>query len=148
MTVIPTAWRYKLADIYLTEVITVILGLVGAVFGASIVAVPKDYARVASFAQAFAIVPPPWWGLTMVVIGVLMVTLLVHSRAAAAVPTFLLGIVWVAWVLPIAFSPNFAPSAPIVYTALAVLTLVAGMACLVERGESSGRAQSSSTHLA
>ncbi|MDQ1111141.1 hypothetical protein QE418_000589 [Microbacterium testaceum] len=139
MTVIPTAWRYKLAAIYLTEVITVILGTVGAVFGASIVAAPKDYARIPSFAQAFAFVAPPWWGLTMVILGVLMVALLVHSRAAAAVPAFLLGIVWVLWVLPIAFSANFAPSAPIVYTALALLTLVAGMSCLVERGEADGR---------
>lgn len=139
VTVIPATWRYKLADIYLAEVITVILGLVGAVFGASIVAAPKDYARIPSFAQAFAIVPPAWWGLSMFALGVLMVALLVHSRAAAAVPAFLLGMVWVAWVLPIAFSPNFAPSAPIVYTALAMLTLVAGMSCLVGRGEVDGR---------
>lgn len=138
MTVIPTAWRYKLAHIYLAEIITVILGAGAGVFGATIVATPAAYERVPSFAQAFALVPPPWWGLSMVVLSVLMVALLVHSRAAAAIPTFLLGIVWVLWVLPIAFSPNFAPSAPIVYTVLALLTLVAGMACLVQRGEIDG----------
>lgn len=139
MSVIPTAWRYKLAHIYLAEIITVILGIGAGVFGASIVATPADYERIPSFARAFDLVPPQWWGLTMVVLAVLMIALLVHSRAAAAIPTFLLGIVWVLWVLPIALSPNFAPSAPIVYTVIAALTLVAGMACLVGRGEVDGR---------
>lgn len=139
MVVIPLSWRLKLAHIYLPEVIAVILGLVAAIFGVSIIAVTAEYERIPSFAQAFVIVPPQWWGLTMVVLGVLAVAMLIHSRAAAAVPLFLLGIVWVAWVLPIAFSPKFAPSAPIVYTALALLTLVAGMACLVERGQDDGR---------
>lgn len=139
MTVIPTAWRYKLAHIFLPEIITVILGMGGAVFGATIIANPDAYRQIPSFRQAFTIVPPPYWGLTMVVLGVLMVALLVHSRAAAAVPAFLLGIVWVSWVLPIVFSTGFAPSAPIAYSVISALTIVAGMACLVQRGEVDGR---------
>lgn len=139
MSVIPTAWRIKLAHIYLAEIITVILGLGAAVFGASIVATPDAYRQIPSFRQAFNVVAPQWWGLTMVVLGVLMVALLIHSRAAAAVPAFLLGIVWVSWVLPIVFSPGFAPSAPIVYSVISLLTITAGMACLVQRGEIDGR---------
>ncbi|MDF2990811.1 MAG: hypothetical protein K0S37_1325 [Microbacterium sp.] len=139
MRIIPSAWRYKLAHIYLPEIITVILGLGAGAFGVSIIALPEAYEQVPSFRQAFRLVPSQWWGLTMVVLAVLMVALLIHSRAAAAVPAFLLGIVWVLWVVPIAFSPNFAPSAPIVYSVISALTLVAGMACLVQRGEADGR---------
>lgn len=139
MKVIPTAWRYKLAHIYLAEIITVILGLGGGVFGASIIATPGAYEQIPSFRLAFSFVAPQWWGLTMVILGVLMIALLIHSRAAAAVPAFLLGIVWVAWVLPIVFSPHFAPSAPIAYSVISALTIVAGMACLVQRGEVDGR---------
>lgn len=139
MKVIPSAWRYKLAHHYLPEVIAVILGVGAGVFGASIIATPDAYRQIPSFQAAFAFVAPQWWGLTMVVLGVLMIALLVHSRAAAAVPAFLLGIVWVSWVVPIVFSPGFAPSAPIVYSVISLLTIVAGMACLVQRGETDGR---------
>ncbi|WHE35140.1 hypothetical protein [Microbacterium sp. BDGP8] len=131
--ILPARWQRKLAHLYVPEMFAVILGLGSAVFGASILAMPGSYRDVPSFAQAFAFVAPHWWGLAMVVLGVAMLSLIAHSRAAAAVPTFLLGLVWAAWVLPIAASPGFAPSAPIVYTMLSVLTLAAGLACLVPR---------------
>ena len=139
MSIIPPAWRYKLAHHYLPEIITVILGMGAGAFGVSIIALPGAYERIPSFQQAFRFAPSQWWGLTMVVLAVLMVALLVHSRRAAAAPAFLLGIVWGLWVVPIAFSPNFAPSAPIIYTVISALTIVAGMACLVQRGETDGR---------
>lgn len=139
MAVIPLSWRIKLAHIYLTEGLTVILAVAAGWFGSSIVLDPGAYGRVPSFQQAFRFVPPHWWGLTMVILAVAMLALLIHSRAAAAVPTFLQGIVWVSWVIPIAFSPGFAPSAPIVYSALSALTLLAGLACLVKREEARDR---------
>lgn len=139
MTVIPLSWRIKLAHNYLTEALVIILVIASGWFGASIVVDPNEYRRVLSFQQAFEVVPPHWWGLSMVVLAVAMLALLIHSRAAAAIPTFLLGIVWVSWVIPIAFSPGFAPSAPIVYSALSAFTLLAGFACLVPRKEGHDR---------
>jgi hypothetical protein len=131
--ILPTSWQEKLAHLYVTELFTVILGVGSGVFGASILAVPASYRGIPSFAQAFALVAPPWWGMAMVALSVAMLSLLAHSRAAAAVPTFLLAIVWVLWVVPIALSPGFAPSAPIVYGMISMLTLAAGLACLVPR---------------
>lgn len=135
MTVIPTAWRYKLADIYLAELIISIIGVGSGTFGAAIVTMPAQFAQNPSFSQAFRWAPPYVWGLTMVVLAVAMLTLLTHSRAYASIPTFLLAIVWVSWVVPIAMSPGFAPSAPIAYGIISLITLVAGLACTVPRRE-------------
>ncbi|WP_439593880.1 hypothetical protein [Microbacterium sp.] len=135
---IPLRWRYKLAHIYLAEILTVILGLGALWFGASILTDPTGYAQLTSFRQAFKLVAPQWWGLTMVILAVAMIALLAHSRVAAAIPTFILGIVWVLWVIPITLSPGFAPSAPIVYSILSAITLVVGLACLVSREQPSG----------
>ncbi|QLD10881.1 hypothetical protein [Microbacterium oleivorans] len=133
--ILPATWQRKLAHLYVPEMFAVILGLGSGIFGASILAMPSSYRSIPSFAQAFVFVAPHWWGMVMVVLGVAMLSLLTHSRAAAAVPTFLLAIVWVLWVVPIALSPGFAPSAPIVYGMISVLTLAAGLACLVPREE-------------
>lgn len=133
--IIPRSWRVKLAHHYLVEILTVILAIGSGVFGVSIVTMTDAYRRVPSFAEAFRWAPPHAWGLVMVVLAAFAVALLIHSRAAAAIPTLLLGIVWAVWVIPIGVSPNFAPSAPIVYTILAMVTLVVGTACLVPRGE-------------
>ena len=135
MTVIPTAWRYKLADNYLAELITCLVALSSGAFGVVIVALPEQFRQAASFRQAFEWLPPFAWGLPMLVFAVLMLGLLTHSRIAAALPTFLLAIMWVAWVVPIAMSPGFIPSAPIVYTALALFTMLAGFALMVPRRE-------------
>ncbi len=132
---IPAAWRDKLAHLYVPELFTAILGAGSAIFAITILAMPGRYREIPSFAQAFAIVPPHWWGLVMLAVSVAMLSLLAHSRAAAAVPTFVLGAVWVLWVVPIALSPGFAPSAPIVYGMISLLTLAAGLACLVPREE-------------
>lgn len=133
MTVIPTAWRYKIADNYLAELIIGIIGVGSGIFGAAIVMMPRQFAQNPSFSKAFEWAPPYVWGLTMVVLAVAMLTLLMHSRAFASIPTFLLAIVWVSWVLPIAASPGFSPSAPIAYGIISALTLVAGLACTVPR---------------
>jgi hypothetical protein len=138
--VIPRSWRYKLAHIYLAEIFAAILGVGAGVFGATVVALPDNYRQVPSFKEAFALAPPQVWGLSMVVLAVAMLTLLIHSRAAAAIPTFLLGIVWVLWVVPVAMSPGYAPSAPIIYTIISALTLVTGAACLVRREDTDERA--------
>lgn len=135
MTLLPPTWRRKIAYLYLAESLTTILGVVSVLFGASIVTMNSQYVGIKSFQVAFAVVDPQWWGLGMVGLGMLMVSLLGHSRRAAAVPTFCLGIVLVLWVVPIIFSPGFAPSAPIVYSALSALTLLTGLALLVEREE-------------
>lgn len=132
---LPLSWRSKFAHTYLVEILTVILGVSSAFFGASILTMTETYRRIVSFQEAFRWVAPQWWGLTMVVLSVLTIALLVHSRAAAAVPLFLLGIVWVLWLVPIVMSPGFAPSAPIVYGALSTVTLAVGYACLVGREE-------------
>lgn len=132
---IPAAWRDKLAHLYVPELFTGILGLGSAIFAITVLTMPARYQEIPSFATAFAIVPPHWWGLVMLAVSVAMLSLLAHSRAAAAVPTFILGAVWVLWVVPIALSPGFAPSAPIVYGMLSALTLAAGLACLVPREE-------------
>lgn len=135
MTVIPSAWRYKIADNYLAELIIGIIGVGSGIFGAAIVMMPREFAQNPSFSKAFEWAPPYVWGLTMVVLAVAMLTLLMHSRAFASIPTFLLAIVWVSWVLPIAMSPGFSPSAPIAYGIISALTLVAGLACTVPRRE-------------
>lgn len=132
---IPAAWRDKLAHLYVPELFTAILGVGSGVFAITVLTMPARYQEIPSFAQAFAIVPPHWWGLVMLAVSVAMLSLLAHSRAAAAVPTFLLGAVWVLWVVPIVLSPGFAPSAPIVYGMISLLTLTAGLACLVPREE-------------
>jgi len=134
-SLLPRSWRSKFAHTYLVEILTVILGFSTAGFGASILIMTPAYRPIVSFQQAFRWVAPEWWGLTMVVLGVLAVALLIHSRAAAAIPIFLLGMVWVAWVIPIVLSPGFVPSAPIVYGALSAVTLAVGYACLVGREE-------------
>jgi hypothetical protein len=135
VTVIPTAWRYKIADNYLAELIITIIGIGSGIFGAAIVTMPREFAQTPSFSRAFEWAPPYVWGLTMVVLAVAMLTLLMHSRAYASIPTFLLAIAWVLWVVPIAMSPGFAPSAPIAYGTISLLTLVAGLACTVPRRE-------------
>ncbi|WP_438354102.1 hypothetical protein [Microbacterium sp. CJ88] len=88
---------------------------------------------VLSFQQAFAFAPPQVWGLVMVVLSVLMMALLSRARAVAAVPTFLLGAVWTLWAVPIFLSPGFIPTAPIIYSAISMITLAAGFFCLLER---------------
>lgn len=133
MTVIPFAWREKITDTYLAEMITCLVAVSSGAFGVAIVALPDQFRQATSFQQAFAWAPPYVWGLPMLVLSVLMLGLLTHSRAAAALPTFMLAIMWVAWVVPIAMSPGFIPSAPIVYTALALFTMLAGFACMVPR---------------
>lgn len=135
MTVIPTAWRYKLADNYLAELIACVVALTSGTFGIAVVALPDQFRQATSFRQAFEWFPPYVWGLPMVMLAVLMLGLLAHSRIAAALPTFLLAIVWIMWVVPIALSPGFIPSAPIVYTAIAVFTMIAGFALMVPRRE-------------
>lgn len=132
---IPAAWRDKLAHLYVPELFTTILGVGSGTFAITVLTMPDRYREIPSFAQAFAIVPPYWWGLVMLAVSVAMLSLLAHSRAAAAVPTFILGAVWVLWVVPIVLSPGFAPSAPIVYGMISLLTLAAGLACLVPREE-------------
>lgn len=133
---IPHRWRRRLAHHYLPEVFAAILGTGSAAFGATILLLPDGYRKIPSFAQAFAVVAPQWWGIVMMALSVAMLALLAHSRAAAAVPTFALGGVWVLWLLPIAWSPGFAPSAPIAYGMISMLTLAVGLACLVPREES------------
>lgn len=131
--ILPVSWQEKLAHLRVAELFTMILGAGAAVYGASILAMPGTYLALPSFAQAFGVVAPHWWGTVMVGLGVAMVSLLAHSRAAAAVPTFLLGIVWGLLVVSISLSPGFAAPAPIVYGMLTLLTLTAGLACLVPR---------------
>lgn len=132
---IPTSWREKLGHLYLPELLASIIGLGSGGFGITVITLADQYRQVKSFAQAFAVVAPQWWGIVMVSLSVAMIALLTHSRAAAAVPTFLLGIVWTAWVVPIVLSPGFAPSAPIAYSMISALTLTAGLACLIPREE-------------
>lgn len=131
--ILPPAWQEKLAHLRVAELFTGILGLGAVVYGASILVMPGTYLALPSFAQAFAFVPPHWWGVVMVSLGVAMVSLLAHSRAAAAVPTFLLGIIWGLLVVSISLAPGFAAPAPIVYGMLFFLTLAAGLACMVPR---------------
>jgi hypothetical protein len=78
-------------------------------------------------------VPPQWWGIVLLVLGAFVLPLLIHSRRAASVPIFLLAVVWIAWVVPIAFVPNAAPSATPAYGMISAFVLSAGFACLVER---------------
>lgn len=86
MTVIPPAWRDQLTDKYLVEVLTAVLAVGATAFGVVVIVTAHELAHVGSFRQAFAWAPPHAWGLTMVVLGVLMIGLLVHSRLAASVP--------------------------------------------------------------
>lgn len=129
-------WARKLSHLYIPELFAAIIGGGSAAFGITVITMPDRYREIPSFAQAFVFVAPPWWGIVMVALGVAMLALLAHSRAAAAVPTFALGAVWVLWLLPIAWSPGFAPSAPIAYGMISMLNLAVGLACLVPREES------------
>lgn len=133
MTVIPPAWREQLTDKYLVEVLAAVLAVAATAFGVVVIVTAHELAHVGSFRQAFAWAPPHAWGLTMVVLGVLMLGLLVHSRLAAAVPAGLLALVWVAWSLPIVQSPGFVWTAFVIYSTIAALTMVAAGACLVPR---------------
>lgn len=133
MTVIPTAWRDKLTDHFLPEVLAALMAVIATAFGVAVITTASDLARVVSFRQAFALLPAQAWGLTMVVLGVLMLGLLVHSRLAAAVPTALLALAWMAWALPIVQSTGFAWTAFISYAGLALLTMATTYACLVPR---------------
>lgn len=132
---IPAKWRRRISDHLVPELLAGILGLGSAIFAITVLAMPDRYREIPSFAQAFALVAPHWWGLVMLVVSVAMLSLLAHSRAAAAAPAFTLAGVWVLWVVPIALSPGFAPSAPIVYGMISLITLVVGLACLVPREE-------------
>ncbi len=132
-SVIPARWTRKLSHLYVPELLVGILGAGSAAFGITVITMPGRYREIPSFAQAFAIVPPHWWGLVMMIVSVAMLSLLAHSRAAAAVPTFMLAGAWISWVVPIVLSPGFAPSAPIVYGMISLINLVVGLACLVPR---------------
>lgn len=132
---LPGSVRYKLAHIYLAEIFVCIIGVGSMVFGATLVSLPAVYARLTSFALAFSWLEPHWWGLIMVSLSVAMLCLLVHSRQAASIPTFLLGMVWVMWVIPIALVPGFAPSAEVAYWMISLLTVTTGFACMVPRSE-------------
>lgn len=132
---IPVAWRDKLAHVYLPELLVSIIGAGSLAFGVTIVTMPDRYREIPSFAQAFDLVPPAWWGTIMLCLGAVALALLAHSRAATAVPMFALGGVWILWVVPIALSPGFAPSAPIAYGMISLLTLASALACLVPREE-------------
>ncbi|WP_292729585.1 hypothetical protein [Microbacterium sp. UBA837] len=136
--IIPSSWRDKLAHAYLPETFASIIAVGSLAFGVTIVIMPDFYAGITSFALAFAFVEPHWWGLVMVALSVAMLTLLFTSRQAVAVPTFLLGMVWVLWVVPIAAVPGFAPSAAIAYWMISLLTITTGLACTVRREESRG----------
>lgn len=123
----------KLEHVFFPELAAVLMGIISVALGGTIVLMPGRYAEIESFRQAFAIVPAQVWGLAMVCLGLAMTLLLIPSRVYAAVPTFLLGLVWLAWAIPIVATPNFAPSAPIVYGGLCAFTGLIGLACLVER---------------
>jgi hypothetical protein len=69
----------------------------------------------------------------MVVLGVLMLGLLAHSRLAAAVPAGLLALAWIAWALPIIQSPGFLWTAFVIYAGMAAFTLATALALLVPR---------------
>lgn len=126
MTVIPQAWRDRLTDHYLTEVLTVVLALSSATFGTVVIAAASDLIHLRSFQQAFAWAPPYVWGLVMVVLGAFALGLLFKSRLAASTPMSLLAVVWVAWTFPIFLSPGFAWTAVVAYfTISAIVTIVA-----------------------
>lgn len=133
MTVIPTAWRDKLTDIWLPETFAAIIAIVSTAYGVVVIVTAPDLLRVLSFRQAFAWAPPHVWGLSMVVLGVLMLGLLAHSRLAAAVPAVLLALAWVAWSLPIIQSPGFVWTAFVIYAGMAALTLATAFSLLVPR---------------
>ncbi len=133
MTLIPPSWRDKLTDIYLAEVFAAIIALGSTAFGVVVIVTADDLGRVLSFRQAFAWAPPHVWGLAMVVLGVLMLGLLAHSRLAAAVPTGLLALMWVLWSLPIVQSTGFVWTAFVIYSTIAALTAATAFACLVPR---------------
>lgn len=133
MTVIPTAWREKLTDIWLAETFTAIIALVSATYGVVVIVTAHDLLNAVSFRQAFAWAPPYVWGLTMVVLGVLMLGLLAHSRLAASVPAGLLALAWIAWTLPIIQSPGFLWTAFVIYAGMAAFTLATALALLVPR---------------
>lgn len=133
MTIFPTSWRDKLTDIYLAEVVVAIIAIGSTAFGVVVIVTADDLERVLSFRQAFAWAPPYVWGLAMVVLGVLMLGLLAHSRLAAAVPTGLLALMWVLWSLPIVQSTGFVWTAFVIYSTFAALTTVTAFACLVPR---------------
>lgn len=133
MTVIPTAWRENLTDRSLVEILTAVVAIGSAAYGVVVIVTAPELARVLSFQQAFAWMPPYGWGLSMVVLGVLMIGLLAHSRLAAAVPAGLLALMWVAWSLPIVQSPGFLWTAFVIYSVMAAITMLAAGACLVPR---------------
>lgn len=133
MSVLPVAWREKLTDIYLAEVLTAIIALGSAGFGAVVVAYPAEMMQAPSFRQAFTWAPPHVWGLPMVVLGVVTAALLLHSRLAAAPPATLLAIFWVLWFIPLVQTHGFVPTAPVVFAIIAAITMTAAWACLVPR---------------
>lgn len=124
MTVIPTAWRDKLTDIWLAEVLTVLISFGSVVFGAVVIAAADDLTQLRSFRQAFDWAPPPVWGLVMVTLGALTVGLMFRSRLAAASPMSLLAVVWVAWTFPICLSPGFAWTAVVAYFIISAVAVI------------------------
>lgn len=125
--------RDRLAGIYLAESLTILVGVGTAAFGSILISLPEPIRKTPSFRATFAMLPVHVWGLGAVLLGVLMVTLLLHSRAAAAIPALLTAAGTALWAVPIIFTPGSIPTAPVVYIFAALVALLAGVACLVPR---------------
>lgn len=130
---VPRKWRTALAHYYLAEILTAVLAVGSSVFAGTLILNPGPLEATVSFHTTFQIAPPQAWGVSLLVTSVASLALLAHSRKLAAIPVFMLGIIWTGWTITIILSPGFTPTSPTIYAITSTFNLVIGVALSVER---------------